>query len=30
VRVVAGSVRNIKVTTPEDFLVAEAFAAEGT
>ncbi len=29
VRVVAGSPRNIKVTTAEDFLLAEAFAAAG-
>jgi len=27
VRVVAGSARNLKVTTPEDFVVAEAYAA---
>ena len=29
VRVVAGSLRNIKVTTADDFLIAEALAAEG-
>jgi 2-C-methyl-D-erythritol 4-phosphate cytidylyltransferase len=29
VRVVAGSLRNIKVTAPVDFLIAEAIAAEG-
>jgi len=30
VRVVAGSPRNIKVTTPDDFVLAEAIAALGT
>jgi 2-C-methyl-D-erythritol 4-phosphate cytidylyltransferase len=30
VRVVAGSPRNLKVTTPDDFVLAEAIAARGT
>jgi 2-C-methyl-D-erythritol 4-phosphate cytidylyltransferase len=29
VRIVAGSVRNLKLTTAEDFAIAEALAARG-